>query len=77
MEEQPFSGVLPEKDIPFSPIWEETKRRLQGAFQVLTGKSAFVHLPRLRALEFSHAIVQDDVAYSRGRDLEKGIAPER
>lgn len=77
MEEQPFSRNEPGKDDHYSTIWEGIKHRTQKAFQVFTGKSVAVDLQRLSQLEFSHSIVEDDLAYARERDLEKGIEPER
>ena len=79
MEKKPHLGLgtEPKTDHPSSTIWEETKRRLQGAFEVLTGKSAAVDLQQVSELKFSHAIVQNDWAYSRDRNLEKDMEPER
>jgi hypothetical protein len=77
VEEQPFSGNKPEKGGHAPAIWEEIKHRMQGAFQVLTGKSAAVDLQRLSQLEFSQSIIEDDLAYTKERDLEKGLEPER
>jgi tetratricopeptide (TPR) repeat protein len=57
--------------------WQEIKQRMQGAFNVFTGKSAAVDFQRLSQLELSHSIVQDDLAYSKERDIEEGIEPER
>jgi hypothetical protein len=79
MEEQPYLGLKhePERHEHYLTAWEEIKRRMQGAFEVLTGKSAAVDLERLSQLEFSHSIIEDDAVYSRERHLEKDIEPER